>query len=761
MPDQPSPELQERLARLLLASPADIERAEPRVRRMAGELPRFDCIWLDSLAQLGVITALQASELRAGRGAGLLVGPYVLQKRLPGPAYARCYSAQELESQRPVRLLVVDKLDREPAVVAAELETLALKSRLLSASSLCPIHQAAIDGDRVWAACAPATGKTAAQWLVENGRLSPAAVLQIARQMLVGLAALAQHGLLHGDIAAAGVVLEPCGRIVLPHPGLRAVVRPGEGYAHADLPPEAYDSLAPERVSHGAPISIATEVYACGCLWWQLLTGRPPFAGGSSLAKLRAVHDARSIDLARLAPDAAGPLVAAITACMRHEPGSRPRSFAELAEILGPVEHRGTAVLRRVLEAKTAGLGLHIARSSRRKWHRRATRSSLTIAALAILCLVWQFGRPTNTARSIGKRAALEPAEIQPPALTRPLSPSTGAVRQVSHVTPDLSQRLLLPSNRDLRLKQLRVRPGQVVSGADELRPLICVPPEGLEISADDVRFEQVDFVWDRPTDASAPASGELPVGSPPAMLVVTALQAEFRGCSFQCRPGASTAAAIRWSDPADGPRNAICELRVVDCVFQRVESAVDSRRPGASLRIVNTLHVSSGPLLRLHGCPTKRQPASLSLEHVTVRDSGAVLECLYEPLEDELGQIEVTAVDSVFVPAPEQSLVLLTGTSEPSRLAAAIEWSGQGSVAAPLVPVATWGRHDARHSISDEQVSVAGLVTSPVDFAGEAQRGPAASRLARWSVPLHSDAPPGIGPGLYLPGPRRIGPER
>ena len=56
----------------------------------------------------------------------------------------------------------------------------------------------------------------------------------------------------------------------------------------ADLLPEAYDYLAPERVTLGEPPNVSSDIYACGCVWWQMLCGRPPLGGGDSLTKLHA-----------------------------------------------------------------------------------------------------------------------------------------------------------------------------------------------------------------------------------------------------------------------------------------------------------------------------------------------------------------------------------------------------------------------------------------------------------------------------------------
>ncbi|HWC89339.1 MAG TPA: hypothetical protein VG433_06785, partial [Pirellulales bacterium] len=47
--------------------------------------------------------------------------------------------------------------------------------------------------------------------------------------------------------------------------------------------------------------------------------------------------------------------------------------------------------------------------------------------------------------------------------------------------------------------------------------------------------------------------------------------------------------------------------------------------------------------------------------------------------------------------------------------------------------------------SAAEDSVQVAGLVRSPLGFAGDRERGAEASRVVRWQVPLQSPDPPGI----------------
>ena len=68
MPELPPAELVATLERLGLASGEQVARMGRRVGRLARELPRFDSVWIDALAQDGVLTPFQAAELNAGRG---------------------------------------------------------------------------------------------------------------------------------------------------------------------------------------------------------------------------------------------------------------------------------------------------------------------------------------------------------------------------------------------------------------------------------------------------------------------------------------------------------------------------------------------------------------------------------------------------------------------------------------------------------------------------------------------------------------------
>jgi len=278
MHGEPPQTLIDLLTRLNLATAAQVRAVAPRVRRLAGDLPDFESVWVDALQQARLITPMQASEINAGRGDELICGPYVLGTRLAGPHFAACYAARHLETNRTAGLYLIDRPQRSAAQAVRELGHLIEQLQPVRGPLSGAIDDVGLRGASVWVATAAVEGVTALEWMAENGRLPPLIALHVAREMLSRLLELERIGVVHGDLSAAGLLIDRAGQVQLPLAGVRGVVRPHEGYSFADLPPEGYDYLAPERIAAGTPPNMASDIYACGCLWWHLLTGRPPAA---------------------------------------------------------------------------------------------------------------------------------------------------------------------------------------------------------------------------------------------------------------------------------------------------------------------------------------------------------------------------------------------------------------------------------------------------------------------------------------------------
>lgn len=737
MREAPPPNLIDQLQRLRLASPQQVRGMSGRVRRLARDLPLFESVWVDALAQSRILTPFQAAQLNAGRGDALRVGPYVLCQSLAASGYVAGYLARESRSHQLVRLAIAEVPRDQTADFAGQLEQLVACGRRLDSEHLSPVLRAGMDGTRLWASSRHVAGRTAGQWIAHNGRFPPHTVLEIARQMLAGLALVEKAGFCHGDLSAWNVILTDRGQVVLPEPGLRAIVRPEEGYAHADLQPEFYDYLAPERVVDGTRPTTASDIYALGCVWWHLLAGRAPVSGGNSLAKLRAVQAGGILDVRCLAPDTPPVLAQAVAACLEREPSRRPESMRRLATMLGESTPSGRRALARSL-----------AQPERRRVSWTASLASLRdtkptglwlaagmVCLLAALVLAWSVW-PRSHAPAIAEVAIPEP-----PATPKEISETVDEPPAVPEAVPPLDQ--------PVRFAPGQLRPGQRVHGEPGRRLLVTVPAEGLVMDTEDLRFEYVDFVW----NASAPQASQ--PAAVPAILELRASRAALHGCSFQAAGKQSVRPiAIRWSHLPGQAASEIAlptgQIQLSDCVFRQVDAGIACQRVGAvAVELANVLYLGTGPMISLDHCPKLDEPVVVSLAAVTLRDSGPLLECAYKRLEDQPGSITVQANGSAFVPGPKTPLLSFVGAEPPGQLLSSIQWTGQGSLVAPQTLVAAWRRPDGEpQGLDDTVVSIAGLVRSAVDFAGPAETNPGASRITRWQVPLHSSSPPGMDPG-------------
>jgi serine/threonine-protein kinase len=610
-----------------------------------------------------------------------------------------------------------------------------------------PVEQFGRSGNRFWIACPHFEAQPLSQWLLNRGRMPPIAVHELARQMVEALAVCHQAGIAHGDLGPRQVLIDRRGQLVLPMPGVRPIVRPGEGFAAAGLAPEVYDYVAPERIAEGTTADAAADIYACGALWWHLLAGRPPIVGASALAKMRAALTARIPPIGPIAPDTDPALAAAIGPCLARSPAQRPQSMAAVAALLGEAQVGHRRALARC--ALFPGRG-RVVRSTGFARARRYGATAATLAAAATLLIAvaaWPYwghrlfaARPSQASlqREAWVSRAVEAPRPQSaqPTIERP-APAPSAVVRATYESP---LPLAAPSGPVVELQGtvraagLVLRPGLTVR-ARSGRATIEIGSDGWTIAAEDVTFENLDFV-------SEPAAASR------AMLVCPVLGIRFSGCSWQSAKSGPRSAAIEWRPPAETlDRLEAAELACEDCLFRDVSAALTLAPRGTlAIDVRNSLHLGPGPLVKLQRAPPAGGRLVLGAAHLTLRDCDGLLECPAHSAGEEPGSITIRAESCALVPRSASGLLVFAGDDDPAPLLAALRWLGQGSVVATDVPLAVWLRGDGRRqTAAEDAIQVAGLVRSSLGFAGDRQQGADASRVVRWQVPLQSPDPPGI----------------
>ena len=272
-------------------------------------------------------------------------------------------------------------------------------------------------------------GEDLASLLRRVGKLPAAKVVQIARDLFAGLAAVHEHGVIHRDIKPANVMLDARGRARLTDFGLAAIsADTGSKREIAGTP--AY--MSPEQLS-GERLTPRSDLYAVALVLYELFTGWRMFEG-STLSELAARHNQPKPRLAPAVPDLDPAIERIVMRCLEEDPDERPSSAREVLSSFP--DNDPLAALVRAGETPSPAL---VAAAGEEGTVSERTGAILAMAAIVALIAAsfvfgraWQWGRIemkspdalADRAADVVRFAGYEPRELNARSLWRPLRSS-------------------------------------------------------------------------------------------------------------------------------------------------------------------------------------------------------------------------------------------------------------------------------------------------------------------------------------------------
>src|SRR6266403_1670990 len=194
-----------------------------------------------------------------------------------------------------------------------------------------------------------------------------------------------EHHILHRDIKPGHILLDQKGEPQLTDFGLARLVETESTVTRTMEVLGTPSYMAPEQaVGNNAQLTSATDVYGLGAVLYQLLTGHPPFAGGTTYETIRLVLDTEPRQPRLWNPKVDRDLSTICLKCLEKDPKRRYASALALAEDLErwlkhePIQARHIGIFTRG-----------------RKWVRRNPTSALLAASLVALAaaagwIVWK-----------------------------------------------------------------------------------------------------------------------------------------------------------------------------------------------------------------------------------------------------------------------------------------------------------------------------------------------------------------------------------
>ena len=264
--------------------------------------------------------------------ADALCDRYTLERELGRGGMATVYLAHDLRHDRPVALKVLD-----PALGAALgtdrfLREIRLTARLEHPHIL-PVFDSGEVAGHLWYTMPYIEGESLQDRLGRDHRLPLDEALRITLEVAEALGYAHAHGVVHRDIKPGNVMLD--GRHA--RLGDFGIARAAEVAAGTDptepglaLGTPAY--MSPEQAT-GGRVDGRTDVYALGCLLYEMLAGEPPFTGPTSQA-IVAKHLLSPVPLLTTVRDVPAPVAAAVGRALAKEPADRFATAGEFARML-------------------------------------------------------------------------------------------------------------------------------------------------------------------------------------------------------------------------------------------------------------------------------------------------------------------------------------------------------------------------------------------------------------------------------------------
>jgi YVTN family beta-propeller protein len=170
--------------------------------------------------------------------------------------------------------------------------------------------------------------------LRQHGRLDPQHAVRITADVAGALDAAHAKGLVHRDIKPGNVLIERPGEdgehVYLTDFGLARAVEATTGITATGAFVGTLDYVAPEQI-RGQRVDARSDVYALGCVLFEMLTGNPPFAArDDKVSKMYAHLQEEPPRLRVLRPDLPGELDQAIDRALAKEPDERYPSAGDL-----------------------------------------------------------------------------------------------------------------------------------------------------------------------------------------------------------------------------------------------------------------------------------------------------------------------------------------------------------------------------------------------------------------------------------------------
>jgi serine/threonine protein kinase len=331
---------------------------------------------------------------------GIRLGPYEITAQIGAGGMGEVYKARDPRLDRDVAIKVLPEHLKEDSELRQRFEREAKTISQLQHPNICALYDIGSEGGVDFLVMEYLEGETLEQRL-RKGPLPIPEVLEIGGQIAAGVDAAHRKSVVHRDLKPGNVMLTRTGAKVLDFglaKELEIVPLPADAASPTVALPLTQEGklvgtipyMAPEQVE-GLGADARADIWALGCILYEMLTGRRAFSGKSAASVMSGVLERRPVGISELREDAPRSLERFVSRCLEKVADDRWQSVADLRFAL----------------TETAGLPPDSAEAAPIPASSRRPAAWFLLAVLAALALVllgvWSSkpGRPLHLVRGV------------------------------------------------------------------------------------------------------------------------------------------------------------------------------------------------------------------------------------------------------------------------------------------------------------------------------------------------------------------------
>ncbi len=257
------------------------------------------------------------------------IWPFELEEQIGSGAMGVVYRARFVKNDRRVALKLLPKEVAANATLAARFQREMEILKDLRHPHIVHCFGGTCEGDQWFYAMELLEAGTLAGLLSESGKLTWRQTVEFGLQVCAALAYAHDRDVVHRDLKPGNLLLTKAGKVKLADFGL-ALVNAETRLTAAGKTMGSLHYMAPEQIQGKPPLSNRTDLYALGCVLFELLCGRPPFLGEAMAEVLQQHIRKLPPEISSFGVDCPVELDALISDLLEKNPDKRPQSAQEV-----------------------------------------------------------------------------------------------------------------------------------------------------------------------------------------------------------------------------------------------------------------------------------------------------------------------------------------------------------------------------------------------------------------------------------------------